>query len=408
MNAGIIDRHLPGILKDLEARGLTYGRLQDDILDHICCMVEEEMEAGRDFQSSYRDVMDRVGENTLSDIQHQTLLLLDKKFQKMKKFTYATGLTGSFLTIAGAIMKMLHLPGASIMMLVGFLLIAFCFLPLYFIFSYREQAEKPKLIFPVVGYVSLLFILTGAVFKIMHWPGANIFITISIFVILVVFLPLYIVQIFKRTSTKKINPAYIIMVLVGLSIVILLTRVNISKYAVDRYTEMSMENMESCRILKEATTRTLEMIPDSLQTDEISMITEYAAKLEAMADRMLEGMLEAVDQPGVVIENVDRRDFRNAGRDSFNDNGLAKEFKALARKYRTYLLEHVSDPVIADQVNIDLRFSSDDYIRGWTPEDHIYDPLVMNYSSISSFKRAVLNAEYLAIGGITGGHNLFR
>jgi hypothetical protein len=53
MIAAIIDDNYERIKADLVSRGLTYERLIDDLLDHVCCMVEEYMEKGKDFESSY-------------------------------------------------------------------------------------------------------------------------------------------------------------------------------------------------------------------------------------------------------------------------------------------------------------------------------------------------------------------
>ena len=78
-----IDANIERIQSDLLGQGLTYTRLREDILDHVCCMVEKEMIEGSDFESSYNRVISSIGDGTLNNIQHQTILMLDKKFQKM-------------------------------------------------------------------------------------------------------------------------------------------------------------------------------------------------------------------------------------------------------------------------------------------------------------------------------------
>ena len=101
MIAATLDDNYERIKADLLSRGLTYDRLIDDMLDHVCCMVEEQMDEGEDFESSYSQVLDSIGERQLPEIQHQTLLNLDKKFQRMKNFTYIFGLSSAILTILG-------------------------------------------------------------------------------------------------------------------------------------------------------------------------------------------------------------------------------------------------------------------------------------------------------------------
>ncbi|MDF1572062.1 MAG: hypothetical protein P1P82_10635 [Bacteroidales bacterium] len=394
MNAVIIEDQLHRIRNDLAAKGLTYESLQDDILDHLCCMIEEKLEAGEAFDVSYGEIMSDIDGNTFSNLQHQTLLLLDYKFQRMKRTTYLLGLLGSLLTIVGALFKIMHWPGAGIIMVLGFMTVVLGFLPLYFILSYREQTEKPNVIFPVVGYLSLLIVFTGAVFKIMHWPGAEMLLRASVIFLLVGFLPLYIVQIFKRSVKTKINPAYIIMLLVGFSIVLILVKVNISKDSIDRYTEIAVDYRASTGVIDSALTNMLEAAGDSAITPDMKKVMSLSEELKADADEMLQGLLAGVDQAGVPIEEVSRKDFRNAGRDAFLDNGLAYAFLEKSGEFKDVLVQLVEDPVLQDQLELDFLFADGQWINGWDPEDDANDPLVINYKIISEFKWKVVSAEY--------------
>lgn len=397
MDAVIIEEQLHRIRSDLAAQGLTYESLQDDILDHLCCMIEEKLEEGDDFESSYGEIMSDIGGNTFSNLQHQTLLLLDQKFQRMKRTTYLLGLLGSLMTIIGALFKIMHWPGASIIMVLGFMIVVLGFLPAYFILSYREQTEKPNIIFPLVGYLSLLIVFTGAVFKIMHWPGAGMLLRASVIFLLVGFLPLYIVQVFKRSVKTKINPAYIIMLLVGFSIVLILAKVNISKDSIDRYTEIAVDYRESSRVLENTLASIVDSAGDSAITPDIRQVMLLSDALKESADKMLQGLLARVDQAGVPIEEVLRRDFRYAGRDAFLDNGLAYAFLEKAKAYKEVLIGMVDDPVLADQLKFDFMFAEGEWITGWDPENYAYDPLIINYQIISEYMWRVVNAEYNVI-----------
>ena len=146
MIADTIDDHYERIKEDLVSRGLTYDRLIDDVLDHVFCMVEEYMNQGNDFESSYARVLKSIGEKRLPEIQHQTLLNLDKKFQRMKKFTYLFGMSSALITLIGALFKRMHWPGAGILIPVGMAMVVLVFLPLYFRSGYREQLDKKNLV----------------------------------------------------------------------------------------------------------------------------------------------------------------------------------------------------------------------------------------------------------------------
>jgi len=54
----------------------------------------------------------------------------------------------------------------------------------------------------IIGYIGLIPLLIGSLFKIQHWPGAGLLIVLSVSLLVVAFMPMYIVhRIIKRTST---------------------------------------------------------------------------------------------------------------------------------------------------------------------------------------------------------------
>ncbi|HCC70225.1 MAG TPA: hypothetical protein DEQ09_03620 [Bacteroidales bacterium] len=59
----ITDDNVDRIRKDIINRGLTYEPLVDDILEHLCCMVEEKMECGDPFEKSYNDALGSINES---------------------------------------------------------------------------------------------------------------------------------------------------------------------------------------------------------------------------------------------------------------------------------------------------------------------------------------------------------
>ncbi len=58
----------------------------------------------------------------------------------MKKSVYVLGFLSSFLLSIGLFFKMMHWPTANILIGFGFLLLAFGFLPAYFLGKYKTAA----------------------------------------------------------------------------------------------------------------------------------------------------------------------------------------------------------------------------------------------------------------------------
>jgi hypothetical protein len=400
MIAATIDDNYERIKADLLSRGLTYDRLIDDMLDHVCCMVEERMDAGEDFESSYNQVLDSIGEKRLPEIQHQTLLNLDKKYQRMKNFTYLFGLTSAILTIVGSLFKKMHWPGAGILITVGLVLIVLVFLPLYFITSHREQAEKKNPVYGIVGYLTIALLLAGATFKIQHWPGADMIIYASIGFLLIGFVPLYVVNAYQRSGKKKVNLPYIVMLLVGIACVMLIGNINMSKDVLDVYLEESLSNEERVEEVQERTTMLLEMAQDSAQADQlatISQIHDQARNLQVMVQDLQEGMLSFVGQPGASIADIEGKDNKNAGREAMIDNGAGGAFIREAKQYASKLDELVKDPVANSQIEDHLEFVSIIWDIEHGKNGVLNSPLVKNYYKNTDAAKGIALAEYTAI-----------
>ena len=82
----LTDTQILFIEEDLHSRGLTYHALQEEVLDHICCMVEIELENGTTFNIAYQNALDAFGnEQGFKNIQELTYTLLSTKSTIMKK-----------------------------------------------------------------------------------------------------------------------------------------------------------------------------------------------------------------------------------------------------------------------------------------------------------------------------------
>jgi len=400
MSSISLDDQYDRIKGDLLRLGLSYERLLDDLLDHICCMVEEQMEEGADFESSYQEVLGSIGEQTLTNIQHQTLLNLDKKFQTMKNFTYIFGLSSAILTIIGSLFKRMHWPGAGILITVGMLLIVAVFLPLYFYTSYKEQSERKNPAYPIVGYLTLALLLAAATFKIMHWPGAGWLVYGSIGFLLLGFVPLYVVNVFQRSGRGKVSLPYIAMLLVGIACVMLIGNVNMGKEALDMYLNEALKNEKRVEEVQDGTARLLERARDSLYVDQLGTITEIhdqARDLQVMIRDMQEAMLVAVGQPGVAIGEIKGKDNKNAGREAILDSGKASAFILESRKFRARLMELAKDPVILSQIEDHMEYISPPFEFEHGKNGVEDSPLMKNYFKNTDASKGIALAEYVAI-----------
>ncbi|UII22164.1 ABC transporter permease [Fulvivirga ligni] len=68
------DEHINYIISDLRYRGVVLDGLDDELIDHICILVEQKMDQGLRFIEAYQQALKNFGhEESLLKVQHQTL-----------------------------------------------------------------------------------------------------------------------------------------------------------------------------------------------------------------------------------------------------------------------------------------------------------------------------------------------
>jgi hypothetical protein len=201
--------------KEIGKSGLTFSHLRDDLIDHVCCDVEYEMRNGLPFAKAYDLVKEKIGIGGLERIQLETLYLIDKKYRTMKKTMKISGLVAPIILSFGALFKIQHWHGASILMLIGFFFLSFVFLPSAIYVSYKEVSNLTKKSTHIVGFLGTFFVSLSFLFKLMHWPGANIILVLGIVLICLVFLPMVMIN---RLRDKEASlPKYVfVLALLGI------------------------------------------------------------------------------------------------------------------------------------------------------------------------------------------------
>lgn len=136
----LTERQIARIQRDVKASGITVADIGESIVDHICCAIESS--GHTNFEDAYADILARFGPQGIHEIQTETIRLLNaKKEEAMKKTMYVLGYVAAFLSTTGLLFKLQHWPGAAIMLTLGIALLNFGFLPMYFYDRYKRAAE---------------------------------------------------------------------------------------------------------------------------------------------------------------------------------------------------------------------------------------------------------------------------
>lgn len=190
------------IKKHVEQSGIVNETLRDDVLDHLCCVTEVKLSQGKDFNWALQEAMHELAPEGLAEIQRQTVFLLNStKIIRMKKLLYSIGLISVMAFVMGWLFGMLHLPGARELSIGGFLGFMFLYLPLLVIDRYKTNirwilSEKLKFI---LGSVSGLVMTIAIAFKILHLPGADQLLILGTLLFTFGFLPFLFFGMYKKS-----------------------------------------------------------------------------------------------------------------------------------------------------------------------------------------------------------------
>ena len=188
------EAELDFILDDIKANGIVLEDLQNNLLDHICCIIEEEKPDEVDFHVFYPTVISRFFQHELKEIQDETEKLLTfKNYYAMKRTLKISGFISVGLLLLASILKTFHLPGAGIAYVLGGVFFSLIFLPLMIIFNVKNNASKSEKWVVSLGFVLGMVACLGVLFKVMHWPYANIMMRSSTTLFIFGFIPLYFV-----------------------------------------------------------------------------------------------------------------------------------------------------------------------------------------------------------------------
>jgi len=198
----ISDEYVDRILYVIEGSTIRKKELKDDLTDHFCCMVEMDMKRGMSFDDAFVRAQEQTCPNGLDEIQRETIFLLNyNRIMFMKRLMFLIGCLSSIALAAGVFFKLMYLPGASTLLLLGMVGLVLLFLPMVLVDKFKHLGsqgtiEKFKWIF---GLLSALSLVTGSVFKIFHLQGAGVLLGLAFLLFCLGFLPLLFFRMYKNS-----------------------------------------------------------------------------------------------------------------------------------------------------------------------------------------------------------------
>ncbi len=197
------DKQIEYILNEIKCNKVEMEDLQLNLLDHICCIIEENLKDEDDFESFCEKTIKQFYKRQLREIEEETIqLLIFKNYYVMKKVMIFTGTLSVAAFIAGSLFKIIHWPLAAPLLFFAFINISFVFLPLLFIVKTREiNANRDKLIIALGTIVGMLYCLS-MLSLVMHWPMKGPVWLVTLAITFFVFIPTYFFTGIRKPETR--------------------------------------------------------------------------------------------------------------------------------------------------------------------------------------------------------------
>lgn len=191
------------IASDVRRARITLSHLADDLIDHICCEVESELVKGKNFEEAYRNIRQQAGIRRLKQIQEDSQFLIDKNYRIMKMTMKITGNVSLAMLGLATVMRLFHWPGANVVLVLGFIVLALVFFPAAIWANHRDTKMRLSRTLHSLIMVGGILLMAGVLFKVMHWPGAGVVIGSGWIVVILLFLPLLLYAKLKEAGNGK-------------------------------------------------------------------------------------------------------------------------------------------------------------------------------------------------------------
>jgi hypothetical protein len=391
----LTDKDIAFIQNDIKAKGVTVDYLIDELTDHICCIIEPKLENGIDFKAAYKELTNGMNINTYQSIQYQTLLSTNLKFQNMKKTMFVSGVFGTLFLLLGVFCKLNHFPLAGVYMLLGSLAIVFSFLPLFFYITYKE-GEKKNIFLSITGYLTVSVFILGALFRIMHWPWTHTLILIGQVLLVVAFLPAYLISVLKKANETKTNIIYVIMIVgIGVATLYMSSSVRLSKDKVDMYDSLNQEYLSSTQLFKnsnDSLIASLEKKENYTQNKQVvEQIKSMSLGFHDFTNSLKLEMINAANKDNGTISDFGAKDNFDAYAKVMQKDDNGKKLKNMYTIYKKFLLTLTKDEnqkqIIISLLNFEMFADGNDELYG-------DKTLIVGIATLSELQKNMQIAEY--------------
>ena len=202
-------QHIDIVTRYVKRHNIVFSHLCDDIIDHLCCDLEESVREGVEFNEAFRQLKQKIGKGGITKIQQDTLYAVDSKYRTMKNLSKVTGVAGTVLLGFSTVFKLQHYPSAGILLVVGAIILVTLFLPSSLMVLWKESKSKKNIFMFVTAFFASALFIAGILFKVQHWPGSSVMLVLGVMIALLILLPASMVSALKNQEHNL--PSWVII-----------------------------------------------------------------------------------------------------------------------------------------------------------------------------------------------------
>ncbi len=286
----------------------------------------------------------------------------------MKKTVYIIGIVCLSIILFGTIFKLMHFPGAAILLIIGLMSLTLVFLPISYYKLLKSTNDKLlKLVFHT-AFFAFFVSFVGMLFKILNWPGAGWFLIVGLPLPFVLFLPAYIVYHNKRKLKTDLHFFSIILFMIYLAVFSSLLALSTSYNVINAYAHSTQSIADANKFLASQTKFTASKNSEQL-------INEIEKIKQSLITSVNSDNVDALEPDGSINYHMIYDKNKKMPIQFFNDAGFI-QFNKQFDKYKTKILKSNSNNLIS-------RLIKDIDIYRVTKEDEA-NPIITKLSLISA------------------------
>lgn len=298
----------------------------------------------------------------------------------MKRSVYISGISCAVLMLFGSVAKIMHWPGAGVLLVLAVFLFCFFFLPMALKNNYDLLPLKKMKTLHIVSYLVFAFCMMGVLFKVMHWPGAAMFLFIGLLSPFVIFLPVYLYHTREEEKTGNKNFLALVLGLTFLAVFSVFLALSVSRQILSQGVQSVKQYDNDIKAYTRATSENNEITRSAKEVIEFSNSLKCALLSTAEEKNMCDGYTGN----GVykIEEIVGLDNWHATNRIFLSKEGVerAKFLKQKIEKFReSVLASKNTTPELAELVNA-LFNTSDTDVTGIYPPGMAWEKREFNYS----------------------------